>query len=1064
MPVACALLVALLMITAPSALGLDQDRGLTQYAHRIWQIAQGLPEATIYSVHQSRDGYLWLGTLTGLVRFDGIRFTRISETGQDAIGRIPVVQLVEDSRGSLWVATDGRGVFCLPPPNGGEVRPEGPGEQAVVHLGTKDGLPSDRVRALLMDREKVLWIGTARGLVKVAGGKVEKVLEQTDVRALCEDGGPEDESAAGQGSGVGAGGGIYAAGEGNTVTHLVGGRAERRTIVALPAGSSIQALQWRGETLWVGSSAGIVMIRGSQERRLTQADGLANDFVLSLEATSDGLLWAGTQDGFSRVGPPMTASTSLEAATFAIDSFRGPDGLSQSTVYGMAMDLEGSLWVATKHGLNQFLDGRTIPVTVREGLPSNNTGPILQDLETAGGPRATAPGTGETQISGGGGLTWIGTLDSGLSRYDGSTFRTLTVADGLPSNRIVALARQGTTVWAGTDRGLAEVAGQRVVRQVSVGDGLPSEQIRCMAGDRGGALWVGTTQGLAVLRRGADARGALGVSTIDALRGMGITALLERQGGSMIAATSTGRLVGISGDAVADLLPPGWQGIDARTVDALYEDPQGSLWIGTVGNGLWILDKSGKVGSLSTRDGLFDDDLFAIVPDHRDRVWFACSKGLFSVSQRDVKACLAGSLPRIAAMPMSPTDVLRTIECKPGVAPAAARMADGKLWFATTRGVTVVDPERLPRRLSPPPVLVEEVSVDGRRIEPQAIGQLAPGRKNISLQYTALSFIAPARVIFRYMLEGYDKEWVDAGTIRDAQYTNLPPGPYTFRVRAVYPDGAWDDPAVKTAAVHFTLAPQWYQHAWFVPLCIILALLLGAALFWARLSVLRRRMALVVAERGRIARELHDTLLQGLSGVTMEMQALSVQLPESEQRRTLEEIIHDAAQCLREARRSIAGLRGGGNRAGLPQLLLAAMNELTAGTALRTRSHLPEAPLRLPANTEYTLMRIAREAITNAVRHSAARTLELTLTLQPGRGEGELVIRDDGIGFSPGQRAEGHFGILGMRERAAEIGGELEIVSTPHGGASVTIRFPLEKVPGAAGRGPSTLSAGEHAP
>ena len=259
-------------------------------------------------------------------------------------------------------------------------------------------------------------------------------------------------------------------------------------------------------------------------------------------------------------------------------------------------------------------------------------------------------------------------------------------------------------------------------------------------------------------------------------------------------------------------------------------------------------------------------------------------------------------------MQYSPTDASRVIECKPGVQPGVWRMRDGQMWFSTIRGLIVIDPEHLQRNVPPPPVVIEDPIVNGQGESAADIGSLAPGQKNLEFNYTGLSYLAPTRLTFRYKLEGYDKNWIDAGTRRQAFYTNLPPGTFTFRVTAC---NVADDLCNETGgAVAFTLAPAYYQRRWFWPLMLALAALAGWLVYQIRIRRLRERYDLIVAERSRIARELHDTLIQGFSGITMAMQALAARLRSSEERNRLQDIIQDAATCLRETRRSVAGLRG----------------------------------------------------------------------------------------------------------------------------------------------------------
>ncbi|HEX5430844.1 MAG TPA: triple tyrosine motif-containing protein, partial [Bryobacteraceae bacterium] len=441
------------------------------------------------------------------------------------------------------------------------------------------------------------------------------------------------------------------------------------------------------------------------------------------------------------------------------------------------------------------------------------------------------------------------------------------------------------------------------------------------------------------------------------------------------------------------------------------------------------------------RDGLFDSEIFGIVHDNGDLLWMACSKGIFSVSRSDLLRFAAGKIKQLSSTPYSPTDALRVIECKPGVQPGVWKMRDGKLWFSTIRGLIVLDPAHLHRDVPPPPVVIEDPIVNGQVQSAALIGNLAPGRKNLEFNYTGLSFLSPTRITFRYILEGYDRDWTNAGTRREAFYTNLPPGTFRFRVTACNVDGSCNDTG---SAIAFTLAPHYYQQIWFFPCVLGLIALLAWLAYQLRIRHLRERYDLILAERSRIARELHDTLIQGFSGITMAMQALAGRLRSSEERGRLEDIIHDAATCLRETRRSVAGLRGARQpETGLAAVIAEAARQITETKDVRLKLKLDKGPSGLPAEFEYNLLRIASEAVTNSVKHSGARTIEVNLKC--GEDEIRLSVADDGSGFEHAENGHirpGHYGLIGMKERAAQIGAEFEFHSAPGRGTTISVAAP----------------------
>jgi ligand-binding sensor domain-containing protein/anti-sigma regulatory factor (Ser/Thr protein kinase) len=977
-------IAALLLALSGALYGVDPSRTLTQYVHRIWQTQQGLPESSIYSLLQTHDGYLWLGTQTGLVRFDGVRFTTLENIYPNAPANVWIRSAVEDSQGALWIGTNESGLFRLA---GG----------AVTHFSQTEGLPSNTVQCLTLFKDDV-WACTPSGLVRVSNGKITVYrvadgLSGNDVRAAV----------------IGVDGNLWIGADNARLSVWNGAGFDRHPLTSVPADAGVRALVASGSdkagqgVLWIGTTAGLIQLKNGVEHLFTVKHGLADDWILGLSTSRDGSLWIGTRNGFSRWREGE------------IVSFKSKDGLSQSTVFSIYEDREGSLWVGTKLGLNQFSDGRAVPFTVNEGLPTNETGPVLQDRR---------------------GDMWIGTLGAGLSRFDGHRFTSVTVSNGLASDFINALAQGpngGATnydvLWVGTDRGLNRLRGGRVDQTFTTAQGLPANNVRDVLIDDAGVVWVATQAGPAALRNGKFDRPP-GIATQ-----VPVVALGQDAAHRIYFATANGVQVyedGKTRELTQNNAP-------LRSVDAFYRDPEGVLWIGMLSGGLRMLE-NGKISTFLMRDGLFDTEIYGIVGDQQDRLWMACSKGIFWVRRSDLRRFAAGQLAKITSNPYSPTDAQRVIESKSGVQPSASLSSDGRLWFSTIRGLLVLDSRHLQRNTPPPPIVVEDIVVNGERLEPGEIGALAPGRKNIEFRYTGLSFLAPGRITFRYMLEGYDKDWVNAGTRREAYYTNLPPGTLRFRVNGCNNDGMCNEAG---SGVRFKLASHYYQRPWFWPVCV---LALGMAIWLAyqlRIRRLREHFSLILTERNRIARELHDTLIQGLSGITMEMQALAARMRAPEERSTLDDIIQDAGTCLRETRRSVAGLRSGQSNSGLASALEQAARQLTEAKPIRLKLKLGKNGKGLPADVEYNLVRIAQEAVTNSVKHSGARTVEVALDYS--QRAVHLSVKDDGSGFASevnGHGRSGHYGLIGMKERASHIGAELELASAPGRGTVVSVTLP----------------------
>ena len=980
---AAALLLVATLSLPQAAFGLDPNRALTQYVHRIWQTQQGLPQGGILQIFQTKQGYLWLATQTGLVRFDGVRFQLAEDILPGAPANLWVRAAYEDNQGRLWLGSNESGVFRLD-------------DKGVTQFTTAQGLPSNAIQCLAPGRDGTVWVCTDAGLARMDisgsqakievlheqfGLKIETTESNDNVRAACED----------------SNGRLWVGGDGPRLVAGDGGKFAARPLKGIPAAGSVRALLCDGDTVWAGTSDGLVRIHSNEQRLYRARDGLADDFVFSLAPGGDGGIWVGTRNGFTRL------------RNGKVESFHPQDGLSQSTAMSIFEDREGTLWVGTKRGLNQFLDGRGVPYTVSEGLPSNEAGPVLEDRQ---------------------GVVWAGTLDRGLARFDGEKFQNLTTRNGLASNAVLSLAedRDGS-LWAGTRDGLNQLREGRVVQTFTVRNGLPGNLIRSLYQDREGVLWVGTQHGLAALR-GGRVEPASGVPQED------VIAVSEDGEGRLVLATERG-VYQQSGGGFREVT---FNGAAIRRVNTLYRDKDGLLWMGLNGAGLRLL-KGGEITSYLARDGLYDGEIYGIVRDDQDRMWLACSRGIFSVPRNELLQFAAGETKKLTSAPYSPMDAQRVIEGQSGISPVLSRTRDGRLWFATIRGLLVLDPNRWQRESTPPLVVIENPIVNGRSEKPDRIGELPPGQKNIEFNYAGLAYYLPTRLRFRYMLEGYDRDWIEAGNRREAFYTNLPPGRFRFRVTACNADNVCTE---QGSSVAFTLAPHFYQRIWFWPLVAAAIAALGWLAYQLRIRRLRERYDLILAERSRIARELHDTLIQGFSGITMALQALAGRLRGSQDREMLVEIIRDAATCLRQTRQSVAGLRSGHDaESGLTAAISSAAREITDTKDVRLKLKLDKTVPRLPAEVEYNLLRIASEAVSNSVKHSGARTIEVALESAPDALS--LKVHDDGSGLGDdgAMLRPGHYGIIGMKERATQIGADLKLWGDAGHGTTVLVTLPV---------------------
>jgi two-component sensor histidine kinase len=456
-------------------------------------------------------------------------------------------------------------------------------------------------------------------------------------------------------------------------------------------------------------------------------------------------------------------------------------------------------------------------------------------------------------------------------------------------------------------------------------------------------------------------------------------------------------------------------GLSNDGVLAVYMDSDGILWIGTR-EGLNRFDRA-KFVQFRKKDGLFDDLIHGIREDNHGNFWFSCNRGVFRVSKKELNEFANGKINSIQSISYAKPDGMRTSECIGGNQPGIWKSQDGKLWFPTIQGVAVIDPADLKTNSHPPPVYVEQVLIDG--IEQKILNnqklEFAPGKKKFEFQYTALSLLIPDRVKFRYKLEGFDHDWVDAGARRVAYYTGLPSANYRFRIIASNNDGVWNETG---DSFDFYLKPYFYQTIWFYVLCVIGFLAIVYAVYRIRVNRMKAEFNVILAERTRIAREIHDTFAQGLTGIVLQLDAAQEVEQVDRSKQHLLKAQDLARNSLNEARRTILGLRPQDLESSkLPDAISNMAKRITGDSSLNLQIKTDGAPRPLPPQTEEQLLRIAQEAVTNVVKHAAAKTVSVELKYEPKKVE--LFVRDDGAGFDPGVRFKGQPFRLVRNERTS---------------------------------------------
>jgi signal transduction histidine kinase len=506
---------------------------------------------------------------------------------------------------------------------------------------------------------------------------------------------------------------------------------------------------------------------------------------------------------------------------------------------------------------------------------------------------------------------------------------------------------------------------------------------------------------------------------------------MQRDGSGTLYVAGVGGVGRVEGGRIVDA----GLGRDLRTARALHTDARGRLWI-TTGLGLLRLG-AGPPRMIGPREGIGDRQLFQVQTDGRGFVWVGTSRGILRISEQEMDEVSAGRRPRVNALSLDTSDRRRDVVSTNVRQPGSLRDRQGRLWFASEQGPVTIDPARLNLNPLPPSVRIETAFVDGQPVRRGRDNQLPPGPGNLEFRFSAVTLLEPHKSLHRYMLEGFDRDWVEAGSRRVAYYTNIPAGRYRFRVQGSNADGVWNE---RGDSVQFRLRPHFHRTGWFYALLAALVLATVALLWRLRVRSLRREYLAAFAERSRVARELHDTLLQGMSAIGLQLRGLRRRLASEAPgaARELEVLEGTITSSLQETRRFLSDLREQpGAAADLGVALERLAGRLTEGHAARPTVTVEGTPVPLPHDATGDLFRIASEAIANAVKHAAPRQIQVGLRYDPA--EVSLTVRDDGRGFDPAQvpgAAQGHFGLLGMRERGERLGG-YALSSAPGAGTTV---------------------------
>jgi signal transduction histidine kinase/ligand-binding sensor domain-containing protein len=960
---------------------LEPSSAIAQHQFDSWTTENGLPQNSVNDILQTRDGYLWLATFGGLVRFDGVRFV-VFDRGIDGIESQRVVALFEDSHGTLWAGTD----------DGILIRYRG---GRFTSYSRRDGLPNASATLIQEDDEGSLWVTWTTSITKFDGRRFvnfganhfpHHVAPPPPARYMD----------------------AWWSHDSTGLHVLVKGRVETFPIRRESLGAGILGVfQDRCGTVWISTNgAGLIKAEPGRLERYTNRDGLPNDFAA--HGDCDGVVvWGGSKvyrirnekaepidlpgtrvvyvdrEGSMWFGNILSGLQRLRDATVTLVAPPGPP--LHKVAYQILPDRTGAVWIGSG-GLKRFFNGRFTSYWSAVGFSPDVITSLYQDKS---------------------GRLWVGTV-GGLKYLDNGRFIDYDGPSGFGREAVSAILEDRTgAVWFATNTGLVKLAGGRFTRYTT-SDGLSHDRIMSLFEDRAGTLWIGAYHGLTRFKNGV------------------FTAYAEKEG-----------LVG-------------------SQVRAIHEDGDGVLWIGTYDGGLYRLANE-QLTRYTRNDGLHDNGVFQILEDDAGYLWTGSNRGISRVSRHELNEFAEGRRRKITPVVLGTKDGLASVEINGGRQPSGAKTADGKLWFPTMAGVAVVDPAVFRRDTRPPRAIIEEVRLNG---EPQDFTgglRVGPNTPAFEIRYSAPSFVKPELVRFRYRLIGLDDDWIEAGDRRVANFQGVQPGGYRFELTAAGHDGVWSSDGPSLGIV---VLPPFWRTWWFLALALAGTASLALAAHGQRVRRLRRQHAFQEAfsqrlidsqegERRRISNEMHDSLGQHLAIIKKRARAGEETLSDAVAVRSALEDIAGLAETIDGEMTEIAyDLRPHHlDNIGLSKTIESMVRRVGRASDIEFETDIAAIDDVFPQSLHIHIFRIVQESVSNIVQHSKASRAKVAIVRD--LTSVEIRVEDNGVGFSPrsfdpANPATHGFGLMGIRERARILGGQVEIHSSARIGTTVTVRFTFE--------------------
>jgi signal transduction histidine kinase/sugar lactone lactonase YvrE len=958
------------------ARALDPNRLASQYVREQWTAETLFPGGAVNGIAQTADGYLWIGTDKGLIRFDGFDFRPVSFTSIAAASNVPILQLLTDAGGKLWV------------------RPQG---AYLVHQKNLEfeavDLPA--ITALSKDhRDGVLVSDIEQGTFRYRADEVQKLGPSSPpVISMAET--PDGNVWLGT-----LGDGLFLLAGGRT-TNINAGMPDRKINSLLPI----------GEELWVGTDTGLYHGNGKGFRRL-ELPSLGTVQVLSILRDRDSNIWVGTTRGLVRIN--------AKGISFSDEKeLRGEGGINV-----LFEDREGNLWIGGGRGLGRIRDSAFVTLTSVSDRRFEHNGPVYVDRE---------------------GRTWLAPAQGGLYILQDGRVQPVT---SIPTDEVVySISGRADEVWVGRQRGgltsLRFRSGAIASETYTEANGLAQNSAYAVYASRDGSVWAGTlNSGVSRFEEGHFTT----YTTTNGLASNTVSSILETRDGAMWFATPSG-LSSFSNGKWRTYTAA--EGLPSPEVNCLLEDSSGTLWSGTSA-GLAILAANRFQVSHQSPEVL-REPIVGMAEDKGGRLWIATSAHVLRVSRDKL---LSGVVKAIDAREYDRADGLESTE---GVKRSRSVVADlaGRIWFSLSSGLSVVDPSQINDNSVPALPHIEAITADNVTANLAASVRILPSPRRITFEYTGLSFAMPARVRFRYFLEGFDSGWSQPVAAREAVYTNLGAGSYRFRLVASNREGLWNGPE---AAIGFEVQPTLSESWWFRSAIVLFVGLVALAAYLIRMRQMTRllnaRFEERLGERVRVARELHDTLLQSFQGLLLRFQtayALFETRPAAA-KEVLGKSIDQTAQAITEGREAVQGLRATTvDSTDFAQALTTLAEQLAAdargATSVGLDVKVEGTPRNLHPIVRDEIYQVASEALRNSLRHAEAQRIEVEIRFD--QRQFRLRVRDDGKGidetFLTAEGRTGHFGLHGMRERAKLMGGKLTVWTAAQSGTEIELILPAAR-------------------